>query len=192
MLVTPFTLCYLVLLLPRATSWNLYDRYLLPLCASVVIVGLRLYQEKVHERVPAVSVATLAVFALWGIAATHDYFSAERAHLAVAQMLERDGIPRTSIQGGFEYDFWTQLAAANHLNNKRVLVPRDAYQAPSTLSARLSPDLSWYTDCVPAIHAKYVIATTPRPNLTPTEFSRVTYRTWLPPFGGTVFVEQFP
>lgn len=189
-LILPLTLVYTALLLPRASSLDAYDRYLLLVCVSVLILVLRFYQEVVQPHMPPISVAVLAVFALWGIAATHDYFTMNRARLAVAEQIGRAGVPRTRTQAGFEYDYWTQIEAAGYLNNKRIEVPKGAYHAPSASRVPLYPDLSWYTDCTPAIDPKYVIVFSRQSNLEHTDFVPISYRTFLPPFGGTIYVER--
>lgn len=191
-LVLPFTLAYCALLLPRAATLDAYDRYLLTACVSIVILALRFYQEKVRPRIPAISVVTLAVFAIWGILTTHDYFSMSRARLAVTEELRQAAVPRTLILAGFDYDFWSQLEAAGHLNNKKVRVPIDGYQPPGPSNIPFLPDLNWYTVYTPAIHPKYILVFSPMRDLKPTNFPTVSYRTWLPPYGGTIAVEQVP
>lgn len=93
----PFTIGYVVLLLPRAVFVTTYDRYLIPLVAILLIPLLRFYQEHVQKRTPRLSFAALAVFGGFGVASTHDYFATDRARLEAAEEVRQAGVPRTEM-----------------------------------------------------------------------------------------------
>lgn len=196
-LVLPFTLGYVGLLLPRAlystttSPMQIFDRYLPPIVASLLILLVRFYQEKVRIKLPSISVVMLTVFSLWGIAATHDLFSMDRARLAAAEKIHQAGVPRTQIQASFEYDFSTQLETAGHINDPRIRIPGDAYDPePERLSGL--PHRFEYSYLIPAVQPKYFLVFVPQSGLDPTPFPPIFFRTWLPPFGATIYVQQLP
>jgi hypothetical protein len=62
-LLGPFTISYVPFLLPRALYSFIYDRYLLGLMPLAIIILLLLHQRWVAERLPAVTIAALNLFA---------------------------------------------------------------------------------------------------------------------------------
>jgi hypothetical protein len=195
-LVVPFTLAYTALLMPRgffATfASDVLDRYLLPMLPCVIILLVRFYQERVQPQLPILSFAVLTIFALWGIAGIHDLFSMNRARLAAADQVHRSGIPRTQIQTSFEYDYWTQIDVAGHINDPRIHTPKNAYRQVSLSIGPRPPNRFWYAQETAAVQPRYFIVFTPQPSLKATEFAPTSYHTWLPPFGATVIVQQLP
>lgn len=87
-----------------------FDRYVLDLMPLVIIGCIWLYQEYIRPELPVSSVAVLAFYAIFAVAGTHDWFAWQRARLAAIHELRVAGVARTEIQGGFEYDGWTQLS----------------------------------------------------------------------------------
>jgi hypothetical protein len=51
-LLAPFTIAYALLLIPRAASSGLWDRYLLPLLVVATLCLVRYHQEQIHLRLP--------------------------------------------------------------------------------------------------------------------------------------------
>ncbi len=189
-LTVPFALCYVATLLPRTIYHGMIDRYVLPIFPVLIILFVLYYQERVRERLPSVSVAVLAIFAAYGVAGTHDFFSMDRARLAAADEVERSGVPRIAIHGFLEYDAWTQLETQGYINEKNIQVPAGAYyEVPHK---HLPPEdcRFWFADDLPTVHPKYIVVFQLRPCFTNTSFPLVTYRTWLPPFAGKIYVQK--
>jgi hypothetical protein len=191
-LLGPFGLSYFLLLMPVAYRAVVFDRYALFIMPIAIIVLLRLHQDWVAPTLPAVSVAVLAIFAVLGVTGTHDWFAWSRARLIALNEIRASGVPRTEIQGGFEYDGWTQTEATGYINNPWVEVPAGAYH-PDTDPRNVPDDCKYKFDSyTPAIHPKYTILFPPIWCLEPSNYPPVSYRTWLPPFTGTIYVQKVP
>ncbi len=191
-LLGPFSVSYLVLLAPRASHAVIFDRYLLPMVLVAIVCLVRLYQQWVAERLPAISFVVLGAFALLGILGTHDWFAWHRAQLRAIDEIRASGVPRTEIQGGFEYDGWTQIEAAGYINDTSIEVPAGAYRRSTDLPRvprECGLDFAPYT---PAIHPRYTVAFGKKWCLAPSTYPPVSYRTWLPPYSGTVWVQEIP
>lgn len=188
-LLGPFSLSYFLLMI---TAPAVQDRYLLPLMVVAIVCLLRLYQSSTTTSLPNYSVFALAVFALLAIGGTHDWFAFNRAELVAINEIRSSGAPRTAIEGGFEYDGWTQIEEGGHINNPRLKVPFGAFRPqvnrlPVPVACRYDFDVF-----TPAIHPRYSIVFPKTGCLAPSEFPPVNYRTWLPPFKGTVYIQKIP
>jgi hypothetical protein len=191
-LLGPFTLSYVALLMPRGMYSFIYDRYLLGLMPGAIAILLLVHQRWVAPRLPAVSTAVLVIFALYTVGATHDWFSLNRARVAAVQEVRATGVAATSIQGGFDYDGWTQIEASGYINDRRIRNPPDAYHLDlkiQRLPGRCRLDFAKYT---PAIEPQYFVVFERMPCLASSRFDAVTYHTWLPPFRRTIYIEQAP
>ncbi len=124
-LVVPFVLAYFALLVPRSISiWGrLTDRYLLPLLLIGMLVIVRLFQDRVQENLPTVSIVLTVLFGMYAVAGTHDAFSLYRAKAAAIAELREAGVPDASIDGGFEHNGMAQIEAFGYMNDPRVHVP---------------------------------------------------------------------
>ncbi len=192
-LLGPFFLSYctlLLLLLYHRRTWIL-DRYLLGILPVAIIVFIWLYQRTVAPGLPAISVVTVAILGVLAIAGTHDWFAWQRARLAAIRQLRAQGIPRTAIAGGFEYDGWTQIESAGHINDPRIKVPPGAYQ-PRPMFCGSSMGARFCRPSTPAVHPKYFVAFKPSPCLVPSKFGPVYFCAWLPPFRRAIYVKQLP
>jgi hypothetical protein len=183
-LLLPYLVCYCALLLPRATFFVLFDRYLLEIVAVLAVYALRWHQEHIRNQIPALSKAVLALIAVLTVAGTHDLFSAYRAEIRLANELQSAGIPRTEIRGGFAYDFATQVSSWGYVNDKRTLNPPGAYHPQPEIEPYKRDGV--YCDYpilryLPALHIRYVISAELTPCLAPSSFAPQSYRTWLPP-----------
>jgi hypothetical protein len=191
-LLGPFAVSYFVMLAPRAHHGLIFDRYLLLVMPVAIVWLLRLYQGYVASALPAISVVVLAIFAAFGIAGTHDLFAWHRAQVAAIDEVRAAGVPRTEIQGGFEYDGWTQIEAAGYINDPRMRGPVGAYQANVEVP-RVAEDCRFdFAPYTPAIHPRFTIAFGEKWCLRPSGFPAVTYRSWLPPYRGQVIVQEIP
>ena len=193
----PFSLFYVLLLMPRGAFQIIQDRYLLELLPTAIIVPLKIYQERCTARLSLSSLITLAMVAICAIGGTHDAFSGSRALVNTVRMLRNDGVPETSIQAGltpdgWARDGWIQIEGSGYINEPRIKNPVGAYN-PNNLDLKLPEECkSWFTSYSPRINPKYFIVTQPKPCFAPTKFSPVTYNEWLPPFHRAFYVQQLP
>jgi hypothetical protein len=151
----PFTLAYCALMAPRAAFGGLFDRYLLVLMAILLLVLTRYYQERIRPDLPMAAMALVALLGLVSVAALHDVFAMYRARVALIAEMRDAGIPATAIDGGFEYNGWTQI---------------------DTLPC--SPQLWVY---FPTIVPRYSLSFDPAACEGPSRFAPVVYTEWLGP-----------
>ena len=130
-LLAPFTLVYFALLLPRGAIGYMFDRYLLPLLVVAFIIVLRFYQQRVAARLPTFSIVCIFIVAAYSVAATHDFYSMERARLAAADEIRAAGVPRTAFYGGVGYDGWTEIDSWGYVKSSYVTLPPGPHRTPS-------------------------------------------------------------
>jgi hypothetical protein len=203
-LLMPYTVGFIGTLVIRGLNDIWFDRYLLIPQAVGIILLLRYYQEFVVRGrrnmrsvfgigdFPAVSCLALLTFAVIAVAGTHDWFAFFRARLQAAEQVRRSGVPRTAIQGGFEYDGWTQLEIVGYVNDPRIRNPPGAFHVPppSTI-ARPACAVPWYPQLLfPAVAPQYFVVDAPMSCLESTAFPAIPYRTWMPPSRGKVYVQK--
>lgn len=186
----PFSLSYLLLLAPSAMFGFIQDRYLLGLIPVAIIVLLRLYQDRIADKVPAISVVMLTAIAFYAVAGAHDLFVGSRALAQTVQTVENSGVPRKYIQAGMASDGWAQIEGGGHINDSRIRIPAGAYKP--YIPNRNLPDECQYSfaSFTPAITPKYFLIFPPMSCFAPTKFPPVRYTTWLPPFHGAIYVQQ--
>jgi hypothetical protein len=194
----PFSLSYVLLLMPRGAFDVIQDRYLVGLIPSILVVLLKLYQERIGPRLPAVSVFMLVLFAVYSVAGTHDYYAESRAQVRAIQMVESSGIPRKSIQAGFPSDGWFQIENGGYINEPRLKVPAGAYNPTPFFNI---PDgcRDGFTNFAPVLSPKYFILfpwfknpSYPPPSwcFVRSNFPPIHYTTWLPPFHESMYVKR--
>ena len=199
-ILVPFCFSYLILLAPRGAFDQIQDRYLIGVTPVIIVFLLRLYQERVRSKLPAISLIALAGFAAYSIAGTHDFFAESRAQVRELRMIERSGVARTSIQAGFPQDGWVQIQNGGHINEPRIQVPAGAY-VRNPISSAFIPEkcLNGFTKFAPIITPRYYALFPwfknppyPAPGwcFGPTSYPPVRYTTWLPPFHAKLYVEQ--
>lgn len=194
----PFSLSYVLLLMPRGAFDLIQDRYLVGLVPTIIIILLKLYQERIGPKLPAVSVVMLFLFAVYSIAGTHDFYAESRAQVRAIQIVEGSGVPRKSIQAGFPSDGWIQIENGGHINEPRIIVPAGAYNsAHSTAIPQECRD--GFTNLAPAIDPKFFILFPwfKNPSFPPpswcfvrANYPPIHYTTWLPPFHETMYVKK--
>ena len=190
-LLVPFILSYFVLLLPHASDGMAFDRYMLIMMPFGIIYFLLLYQEWVSPNLPAISAVTLALYAFFSVAGTHDWFASQRARLAAIDEIRASGVPRNEIGGGFEYDSWTQIEGGGYINSPLLKIPSGSYR-PDPGPQRVIKGCALDNVVLPDVHAKYFVSFAQKPCLNASRFSPVSFRAWLPPFHGTLYVQQVP
>ena len=199
-LLGPFSLSYVLLLMPRGAFDLIQDRYMVGLVPSILIVILKLYEERVGPKLPAVSVIMLVLFALYAVAGTHDFYAESRAQVRAIRMVETTGVPRKQIQAGFPSDGWIQIENGGHINEPRIKLPADAYN-PKSFSKIPDGCRDGFTNFAPVIDPKYFILFPwlKNPSFPPpswcfvhADFPPVHYTSWLPPFQETIYVNKLP
>ena len=192
-LLAPFSFCYCALLFVQALQGGVgFDRYLLGLMPIAIVLLCQLYELSTGPRLPAIAVITLAIYAVLAIAGTHDWFAWHRARLAAIAELRAAAIPRTAIEGGFEYDGWTEVETTGYLNDGRIKIPPGAFQPHPSFPKIAALCKDDFPLVFPAIHPQYTIAYGPAPCRAPTNFPPVHYVAWLPPFRRTIYVRKIP
>jgi hypothetical protein len=127
--------------------------------------------------------------AVYGIAVTHNTFAVNRARVALADELQANGVPDTSIDGGWDYNFDVELRHANHINNPSIKIPANTYvPVPSPPSGEC--EMFWY-DRTPHIQPLYSISVDPNACYGRAPFAPVHYSRWLSPTPGTLYVVRF-
>lgn len=186
-LLGPFTLAYCVFLSFRVFSCAVFDRYFLPVLMVLAVVALRFYQDRVNPRLPRVCYAALFLFALYGVAATHDLFVADRARLAAIDQFRAAGLPRTAFYGGFPYDAWTQVDALGYIDSDGIRTPAGIRRFPMT-RAKFRPcwygGAKYFSNIWPQYLLSYDNSSCGDPQ---NRFAPVTYHLWLPPFSATIY-----
>lgn len=181
-LLLPFSVAYLLLLLAAlGTTLTLFDRYALGLCGPAIILLVRLYEERVGHSLPLGAVVLIVVMAALGVSATHNTFAIGRARVELANELHGAGVPYTAIDGGWDYNFQTELDYASHINNPLITVPAGAYVPSAPPPAGYCR--AWWWDETPHLHALYGMSFSPSQCYGKAPFAPVVYRAW--PFGAT-------
>jgi hypothetical protein len=190
LLLGPFTVVYCAFLAFRVLAGTMFDRYLLPLFMVLAVVAVRFYQEKVSPRLPLTCFAVLFLFALSGVAGTHDMFAMDRARLAAIEHLRAAGLPRTAFYGGLAYDGWTQIDTQGHIDADGIRTPNGISTLPPE-RLKFSPCGYSFARFYPAIRAQYALSydnfTCHDPKIS---FAPVPYHLWLPPFSGAIYTRS--
>lgn len=182
----PYLVAYIVLLLPRAAVGVLFDRYLLGILPVLIVWLLLLHQHRIDEHLPRASVIWLCLFALLGIAGTHDWFAWYRARGAAVEEVLASGVPDTEIQAGYERDGWIQVQHGP-INNR--LITANYKKVPGL--DRIPDDCRFdFADRTPSIHAKYSVGFEEEWCFAVTGYPPVQYTRWLPPFHEIVTVQR--
>jgi hypothetical protein len=184
--VLPFVAGYLVLLGPRAATVRIFDRYVLPLVMMALLYLVRYYQTYVRAELPAVCVGLVALGMAVTTAETHDLFAMYRAALSAADEVRASGVPRTAIDGGWEYDDWTEVSVAGALPP----IDQSLLLAPAATTDGTCPELM--EQLTPHVSRQYSVSFDPMSCLGPTSYAPVSYRMWLPPRKVMIYVVKNP
>jgi hypothetical protein len=188
-LLAPFTIAYILLLIPSAATVGLFDRYTLGLLVVALICLVRYYQDRIQPRVPLAGVVLVGIMAIYGIAVTHNLFSFYRARLAIAADLRAAGVPDTSVDNGWEYNMPVELQHADFLNNFRIVLPANAYVPTPPLPAGTCS--MKFHNFTPHIHPLYGISFDPNACYGSAPFAPVTYSRWLASKPSTLYVVNY-
>jgi hypothetical protein len=187
-LVAPFTVAYALFLIPRAGITEISDRYLLPGLIALLICLVRCYQERINPGLPVVSWLLVGIMAIYSVTTNHNSFSYYRARVALAAELHAAGIPDTSVDNGWEYNFGIELKHASYLNESTIQIPAGAY-TPVPPAPGICP-MVLYED-TPHIHPLYGISFEPDACDGPAPFAPVHFSRWPYSTPGTLYVVRY-
>jgi hypothetical protein len=185
-LCVPFSVAYLFLLMSAtATTYFIYDRYVLGFLFLALLCLVRFYQNRIRNSLPLYTLGIIVCMAVYGVAVTHNYFALDRARVFMADQLRAKGVPATAVDGGWDFNFDTELQYASHLNHPTVLFPADAYVRPSPLAPGTCEMFS--AEKSPHIRPLYDISFDPSACYGRAPFAPVQYSRW-PYRSGTLYV----
>jgi hypothetical protein len=180
-LIGPFTLAYICLLLPSGAYRIIFDRYLIPLVFVAVPVLLRYAQERVPTHTPArISLALIVpvlLSAAWSILSTHDTFAVYHARVHAIDELRSAGIPPSAIDGGFEYNAWTQLQSTPAVNDVRL--PTASAETKRLFALPPQPCQPAWFFLFPDLHPRYALSTERNTCGAPAPYPPVPYQLWI-------------
>ena len=195
-LLTPFLIAYVILLIPRAATLGLHDRYFLAPLLVALICLVRYTQESIQDshkqsdlRLPLISLLLIAMMAIYSIATTHDMFSLYRARVALAAELNANNVPDTSVDNGWEYNFAVELQRAGFLNDPRIEVPAHAYAPRPPLAPGTCSKIN--LDYTPHIQPLYGVSFKPDACYGPAPFAPMHYSRWPYRTPGTLYVVRY-
>ena len=189
-LLAPVCAVYLAFLLSRGTYNFVYDRYLLPILPLLLLLLLRWYQAREGPRIPVACGLLVAAMAAYSILTLHDVFASYRAALAACNQVLAAGYPRTAIDGGWEYNHFTQILAGTYVHQPGVRLP------DGTILPNL--DTNSGTDCsmdvrewTPDLHPLFTLGYPGTPCKPAPDFAPVSFHTWLPPHARAVQIFRY-
>ena len=188
-LLLPYACAYMLLLIPRAGTGWIYDRYTLEMGLVALIFLVRFYQEEIQPQIPLAGIALIVIMAIVGVAITHNHFSLYRARVVLANELLASGVPDTSVDNGFEYNFAVEIRIIGHLNEENVVFPANASIPEPPLPAGTCK-MFWHTK-TPHITPIYGISFDPNACYGPAPFAPVQYSRWLSHSPGTLYVVRY-
>jgi len=188
MLTGPFTICYVILLLPRGLIDQTIDRYVLALVWVAALWLTLCYQAKIQRQFSNWAIAFLAVVAVFTVADVHDSFALYRGVKASTDEAIASGYSRVNIDGGWEYNAETQILVGRYIHQTNANVPEGfTYGAISHLVCpeRMS---TWNASVFP----KITLSFDPNACGGPTGLTPVTIHRWLPPHQIAIYVVKDP
>jgi hypothetical protein len=188
-LLGPFTLAYVLLLVPRTIAFALLDRYMFALLVVALFVLLRYYQERIRPQLPLATLLPVALMAVYGVTVTHNLFALYRARVELAAELRAAGVPDTAVDNGWEYNFETELQNAPYINDHRIASPANAYTVTPPLPTGTCP-MFWY-DNTPHVRPRYGVSFDPQTCYGPAPFAPVHYSRWLASSPGSLYVVRY-
>ncbi len=162
------------------------DRYLLLLAPLVLLLLIRLYQDKIRPHLPSAAWVLLALLAMFATAVTHNSFALYRAIGQLAAEMRAAGIPDTAVDYGWPQNLDVELQHSNHINDPRILTPADSHVS---VPAPLCP-MTFYFD-VPHIRPLYGVSFRSDLCYGQAPFAPVRYPRWLATSLGTLYVVRY-
>ncbi len=189
-LLGPCALAYIFLLVPRYLSSGLADRYML--FPEFVLLGavVLLYQRNIRARLPSAVWVLAAVYTLVNTMGMHDTFNLFRAQVALLNRLQASGVPRTQLDGGAQFNAWTEVLQVGHLNDPLIQIPAGAYHPQPTVPSE-DPCHTQTLEFTPSVHARYVVSFDPNTCGGRTGFEE-SFSTWLGHRVQTIYAVKGP
>jgi hypothetical protein len=187
-LLVPFSIIYTFLICQRGVAFEMHDRYLLCLLFLAVLCLFRYDQEHASPRFPIFSGLLITVIAVYSVLANHQMFAFYRARVDLASELLANGVPPTSVDSGWEYNFGVELQYADHIQtpgapgSRRASIP-----APTPADACAEK----FADYTPHIHPLYGVSFEPTACYGPAPFAPVHYSRWPHRDPGTLYVVRY-
>jgi hypothetical protein len=170
-LLGPFTLAYLASLCVNGAFHNIFDRYALVLVFLATLILLRVIQDTVPSRIALVGFAPLILIAIYELQAAH--------------------IPSNVIDGGFEFNAWTQIERTGRVNDAHLMSPADNAKIDAFYSTP-HPCSPFNVYLFPDLHARYSLSYGPRTCGEATAFAPVVYRRWLGRQSVPIYIVSHP
>jgi hypothetical protein len=188
-LLAPFTAAYIFFLIPRSAAGAMPDRYVLALTIPAALCAVRYYQDRFQPQLPLAGFAVVAIIATFGITFTYNTFSYYRARVALAAQLRAAGIPDTSVDNGWEYNFDVELQHADYINSYNIAVPAHAFiPVPPPPPG---PCFMFFYDYTPHIHPLYGVSFDPNACYGPAPIAPVHYSRWPYSTPGTLYAVRY-
>jgi hypothetical protein len=188
-LLAPFTIAYLLIILPRPATFGLYERYALPLLLVALICLVRYYQEQIQPQLPSISLVLIGAMAILAVAIIHNTFALYRARVAFAAELRASGLSDIAVDNGWEYNFGVQIQHTGYVNVSKIVLPANAYTPAPPLPAGTCP--MQFHDETPIIQPLYGISFDPNACYGPAPFAPVHYSRWLASSPGTLYAVKY-
>ncbi|MDE1163518.1 MAG: hypothetical protein PW792_16465 [Acidobacteriaceae bacterium] len=156
----PCTVAYIALLIPRYIPVpRVLDRYMLFPEFVLLFVAVRLYQERVADHLPRTVWLSIALLSIFYVIGMRDAFSLFNAEAGLLHQVEASGVPRQQIDGGIQFNGWTQIMTAGSLNDPRIVKPIGTYTPIEPIENNSC--ITNGSDETPVVHGKYVISYDP-------------------------------
>jgi hypothetical protein len=188
-LTVPFGVVNMLLLLPRAATFGVSERYLLEPVVVTLLCLVRFYQDRVRVRLPFATSLLIAGMAILSVSLTYNLFSFYRARVALVDELRANGVPPTSVDNGWEYNVTIELQHADYINDALMVLPPHAY-VPTPPPPAGSCSMYFY-DKTPHIHPLYGVSFDPDACYGPAPFAPVHFSRWPSHIPGTLYVVRY-
>jgi len=188
-LLGPFMIVYVLVLIPRAATTGIHDRYTLGLIPGILLCVIHHYQERIQPRLPVASVVLVGIMAIYSIVVIHNTFSLYRARVALAAELRAAGVPDTSVDNGWEYNLGVELQHAPSINWPTIVKPAHAYVPTPPLVAGACSMFLY--DETPHIRPLYSVSFDPNLCYGPAPFAPIQYSRWPYSTPGALYVVLF-
>lgn len=182
----PCTFAYVILLLPRFLAQGLLDRYLL--FPEAVLLGaiILVYQHKVRPALPAAAWALISVFVTVNTMGMHDTFNLFRAQTRLLERLQLAGVSRLEVDGGTQFNGWSEILQTGHLNDPRIRFPAGAFH-PVKIMKWSDTCHTPFLELMPSVHGRYVVSFDPNACGGRTGYEE-SFSTWLGPRRESLYV----
>jgi hypothetical protein len=186
----PCTLAYTVLLLPRLSSGAFIDRYLLYFCWISLFVILCFYQRAIRLAMPRFVLVVIAVMAGFVTAVNHDAFAMFRARVEAIRELRSAEVPPSAIDGGGEFDAWSQVEAIGFLQQPGTKVPPGG-GLPSARYAGRENVHRFSNENFPLLNPAFALSNVSSGLEGSSSFAPVVYHTWLAPHVREIYILKY-